>query len=103
MNRLLVVTVVGVLSLGGVAHGESVQMKKAVDSCIAETMAYQREGLSDRERQVLETRVKQECKLIVQRECSNTASPLCQHFSGMQLADVDQGFSRNTVHASFRP
>ena len=103
MNRLIVVAVVGVMSLGGAAHGENVAMKKAVDSCIAETMSYQPDNLNDSERQVLEMRVKQECTLIVQRECSNMESPLCQHFSGRQLADLEQDVSRNAIRTAFGP
>lgn len=101
MNRLMVVAVVGVMSLGGAAHGESVAMKKAVDSCVAETMSYQPEGMSDKDVSVLEARVSQECKLIVQRECEDTSRPLCQHFSGMKLTDFEQQVSHNQLRPRY--
>ena len=102
MKRLMMVAMVGgVMSLGATAHGESVVMEKAVNSCIAETMSYQREGLSDKEHNALEARVNQECRLIVQRECADASRPLCQHFSGMQLVEAEQTFSHNNISAAF--
>lgn len=101
MKRLMVVAVVGVMSLGGAAHGESVAMKKAVDSCVAETLAFQHDGLSAKDRQLLESRVKLECKNIVLRECSSAESPLCQHFSGMPLAAMEQDYPAIALRTAF--
>ena len=101
MSRLMMVSMVGMLLLGGAVHASDSVIDNAVDNCIAETLAHQREGLSDSDIRLVETRVKQECRNIVHRECRDTARPLCQHFSGMQTVDVEHDFPRNTVRAAF--
>ena len=103
MRRLMFVAVVGFLSMGGVAQGESVALTKIVDNCVAETLHYQQDGLSDKGARTLHARVQQECRIIVQRECSSDVRPLCQHYSGIELAGVEPGHSGSAVRAAFRP
>lgn len=102
MNRLVLVSMVGVLLLSGAAHSSDTVLDKAVENCIAETMSHQRDALSDNEIRVVESRVKQECRNIVYRECRDSDRPLCQHFSGMKMADVEHDYSRSNVVAAFR-
>lgn len=103
MRRLMFVAVVGVLSMGGAAQGESVALTKIVDSCVAETLQYQQDGLSEKDARTLQARVQQECRIIVQRECSSDVRPLCQHYSGTALAGAEPEYSRSPIRAAFRP
>lgn len=102
MNRAMVVPMVGMFLLGSAAHTADTAMENAVDNCIAETMAYQPEGMSDKERHVVESRIKEECAVIVYRECRDKARPLCQHFSGVQVTANDRTVPRNTIRAAYR-